>query len=85
MWTERESCLLVLDSVTSTPQWIHQPKPRGDYDGEKRNVLIISMLLLIIIDLALRSKTHERIEVLRVRGHSNLEGPDGFSCRRFHA
>jgi hypothetical protein len=23
---ERESCLLVLNSVTSTPQWIHQPK-----------------------------------------------------------
>ena len=22
-------CLLVLDSVTSTPQWIRQPKPRG--------------------------------------------------------
>jgi hypothetical protein len=27
---QRESvcCLLVLDSVTSTPQWIRQPKPR---------------------------------------------------------
>jgi hypothetical protein len=25
---ERECCLLVLDSVTSTPQWIRQPKPR---------------------------------------------------------
>jgi hypothetical protein len=24
----RECCLLVLDSVTSTPQWIRQPKPR---------------------------------------------------------
>jgi hypothetical protein len=23
-------CLLVLDSVTSTPQWIRQPKPRDD-------------------------------------------------------
>jgi hypothetical protein len=23
-------CLLVLDSVTSTPQWILQPKPRDD-------------------------------------------------------
>ena len=22
-------CLLVLDSVTSTPQWIRQPEPRG--------------------------------------------------------
>jgi hypothetical protein len=26
----RESCLLVLDSVTTTPQWIRQPKPRDD-------------------------------------------------------
>ena len=26
---EREFCLLVLDTVTSTPQWIRQPKPRG--------------------------------------------------------
>ena len=25
---ERESCLLVLNSVTSKPQWIRQPKPR---------------------------------------------------------
>ena len=26
---ERVCCLLVLDSITSTPQWIRQPKPRG--------------------------------------------------------
>ena len=26
---QRVCCLLVLDSVTSTPQWIRQPKPRG--------------------------------------------------------
>ena len=26
---ERVCCLLVLDSVTSTPQWIRQPKPPG--------------------------------------------------------
>jgi hypothetical protein len=25
-------CLLVLDSVTSTPQWIHQPEPRDVHD-----------------------------------------------------
>jgi hypothetical protein len=25
---ERVGCLFVLDSVTSTPQWIRQPKPR---------------------------------------------------------
>ena len=25
---EKVCCLLVLDSVTSTPQWIRQPKPR---------------------------------------------------------
>jgi hypothetical protein len=29
MGIERECCLLVLKSVTSTPQWIRQPKPRG--------------------------------------------------------
>jgi hypothetical protein len=28
-WIERKCCLLVLNSVTSTPQWIRQPKPRG--------------------------------------------------------
>jgi hypothetical protein len=27
--TERVCCLLVLDSVTSTPQWIRQPEARG--------------------------------------------------------
>jgi hypothetical protein len=27
--TESVCCLLVLDTVTSTPQWIRQPKPRG--------------------------------------------------------
>jgi hypothetical protein len=26
----RSCCLLVLDSVTSSPQWIRQPKPRDD-------------------------------------------------------
>ena len=34
--------------------------------GEKRNVLIISVLVPIAIDLALRSKTQRRIEVLGV-------------------
>jgi hypothetical protein len=29
---ERECCLLVLDSVTSTPEWIGQPKPRDVHD-----------------------------------------------------
>ena len=28
MMRECVCCLLVLDSVTSTPQWIRQPKPR---------------------------------------------------------
>ena len=28
---ERVCCLLVLDSVTYTPQWIRQLKPRDDY------------------------------------------------------
>jgi hypothetical protein len=33
--------------------------------GEKRNILIVSVLFPIIIDLVLRSKTQRRIEVLR--------------------
>jgi hypothetical protein len=33
--------------------------------GRKEEVLIVSVLLPIIIDLALRSKTQRRIEVLR--------------------
>ena len=28
---ERVCCLVVLDSVTSTPQWIRQPKPRDGF------------------------------------------------------
>jgi hypothetical protein len=39
----------------------------ADNGGEKRNVLIVSLLLPIIIDLALRSKRQRRIEVLRMR------------------
>jgi hypothetical protein len=34
---------------------------RADNGGEKRNVLIVSVLLPIIIHLALRSKTQRRI------------------------
>jgi hypothetical protein len=30
---ERECCLLVLNSVASTPPWIRQPKPRDDVHG----------------------------------------------------
>jgi hypothetical protein len=40
---ERVCCLLVLDSVTSTPQWIRQPKPRGHKQGrakEKKKTII---------------------------------------------
>ena len=39
----------------------------ADNRGEKRNVLIVSVLLPIIIDLALRNKTQRRIEVLQMR------------------
>jgi hypothetical protein len=39
----------------------------ADNGGEKRNILVVSVLLPIIIDLALRSKTQRRIEVLRKR------------------
>ena len=38
----------------------------GDDGGQKRNVLIVSALLRIAIDLALRSKTHRRVEILGV-------------------
>ena len=34
--------------------------------GEKRNVLIVSVLLPIAIDLALRSNMQRRVDVLRV-------------------
>ena len=40
----------------------------------RKDVLIVRVLLPIIIDLALRSKTQGRIEVLRMREHSVLEG-----------
>jgi hypothetical protein len=39
----------------------------ADNGGEKRNVLIVSVLLPIAICLALRSKTQRRIEVLGMR------------------
>jgi hypothetical protein len=39
----------------------------ADKGGEKRNVLIVSLLLPINIDLALRSKTQRHIEVLWMR------------------
>ena len=35
--------------------------------GEKRNVLIVSVLLLICSNLTLRSNMHLRIQILRVR------------------
>jgi hypothetical protein len=38
--SERVCCLLVLNSVTSTPQWIRQPKPCGVvYDNNKENAV----------------------------------------------
>jgi hypothetical protein len=39
----------------------------ADNGGEKRNVLIVSGLLPILIDLAQRSETQRGIEVLRMR------------------
>jgi hypothetical protein len=39
----------------------------ADNGGEQRNVMIVCVLLPIIIDLALRSKTQSRIEGLRMR------------------
>jgi hypothetical protein len=44
----------------------------GDYGGENRNVLIVSVLLPIAIEFALRSKTQRRIEVLRTRQQTVL-------------
>jgi hypothetical protein len=51
----------------------------------RKDVLIVSVLLPIIIDLALRSTTQGLIEVLRIREHSVLEGMDGYSCRSVQA
>ena len=41
---------------------------------EKRNVLIVSVLLPIAIDLALRSNMQRRVDVLRVRQVAILQG-----------
>ncbi len=38
----------------------------GDYSWEKKNVLIVSVLLPIGVDLTLRSNTQRAIEVLGV-------------------
>ena len=43
-----------------------------DNGVEKRNFLIVSVLLLIIFDLALRSEMQRGIEVLRMRGQPIL-------------
>ena len=45
-----------------------------DYRGQKRNVLIVSVLMPISGDLTLRSNTQRRVQVLRVREVS-AEGP----------
>jgi hypothetical protein len=42
--------------------------------GEKRNVLIVSVLLPIAIDLALRSNMQRRVDVLRVCQAPILQG-----------
>ncbi len=42
--------------------------------GEKRNVLIVNEWLPIAIDLALRSKTQTRVDVLRVCQAPILQG-----------
>ena len=42
--------------------------------GEKRNVLIVSVLLPIAIDLALRSNMQKRVDVLRVCQEPILQG-----------
>ncbi len=48
----------------------------GDYGGEKRNVLIVSVLLPIAIDLALRSNMQRRVDVLWVCEAPILQGVD---------
>ncbi len=48
--TQRVCCLLVLsvlDSVTSTPQWIRQPKPRGFALFSRRTLYDFSAISLI--------------------------------------
>ena len=46
----------------------------ADNGGEKTNVLIVSVWLPIAIDLALRSKTQTRVDVLRVCQAPILQG-----------
>ena len=46
----------------------------GDYGGEKRNVLIVNVLLPIAIDLALRSNMQRRVDVLWVCEAPILQG-----------
>ncbi len=46
----------------------------ADNGGEKRNVLLVSQLLPIAIDLALRSNMKRRVDVLRVCQFAILQG-----------
>jgi len=52
----------------------------GDYSGEKRNVLIVSVLLPIGVDLTLRSNTQRAIEVLGVCERFAARGCKPFCC-----
>jgi len=39
-------CLLVLNSATSTPQWIRQPGPRDDAEAAEKEVSFDRSLLI---------------------------------------
>jgi hypothetical protein len=43
---ESVCCLLVLDSVTSTPQWIRQPRPRGCVSSRVFSIPTLACVLM---------------------------------------
>ena len=57
-----------------TPKFAVHTGGSGHDGGEKRNVLAVSVLLHISIDLALRSETQGQVDVLRDRQVAILQG-----------
>jgi len=60
------SCGARIEAKGKTQKLAVHAAAGGDYSGEKRNVLIVSVLLHIGVDLTLRSNTQRAIEVLGV-------------------
>jgi len=57
---ESVCCLLVLDSVTSTPQWIRQPRPRGCVSSRVFSIPTLACVLM-------HNEMHARAETARGR------------------